>query len=184
MIPATILAQLGIPLADLIATASLRNVLVSALDLAVQQSGLQTSAVYFRFVANAAAAKIPRSQAMRLFSEAKAWYSLPRLLGEFPTDEPLDPQLARPVEGIGPYPEEVGGYRTTVQVTATDPLTGDTIERNVYIPTFWYPTPEEMISYAEQQWEALLNTDSKMKIQKDLSGWETSFVVTDWARFV
>jgi hypothetical protein len=184
MIPAGVASALGISIPELLATAPEALALRRALEIARGQDAPQ--AAFFRFVnaAVAANADLSRSAAAQLYRAAKAWSSVPGLLQQYATDQPFDPNLARPSDQYGQFAGAYGGFITRVKVTVFDPATGDSRTYGVTVHDEITWSFSDIESYAISTLEEIVGHSPTLGGQTDLEGLSVNVSVTDFIRII
>lgn len=184
MIPASLLADLGISLTDLLASADIAGELKSALSIARGKG--PASGVFLRY-ANAYkqyAPGAPWAEISQSYKEAKAWSALGQAVRGPYEDIPIDPNLYRPTTAYGEYAGEYGGFVTKVRVTITDPATGDSRSYGINIHDFVTWNTSDIGSYAISSVEEIIGHSPTIGGATDLDGLDVTYEITDLLQII
>jgi hypothetical protein len=184
MVPEKVVKAIGIAISQLREYASMSNELITLYTIARETGGPR--GIYSRFVGRLAATgrKISTTTASTIYRAARFFAAPATALAYLPEGTPIDPRLARDLPSSGKYAAEIGSYRAMVEFQVTDPDTGKSTIKYVWVKSLYPLSQDEAFDEGRVELERVLSGTPLTPGKTNLSDYSITQSITDYARFV
>lgn len=183
MIPAAVAAEIGLTIGELRSYVPIASELIAAYRIAADTGA--SRGIYGRFVGqlNRAGLAMTTATASTVYRAARYFADPGRALSLLPPGAPIDPRLARDLPAFGRYAGEFGAYRAMVSFTITDPETGKSVVKGVWVETRYQPTTDEIYMYARSKLAGILSGSPLNPDHPEEDYYDITEDITDFGRF-